>query len=317
MPVEFRCPHCQKLLSTPEGSAGKQAKCPACGAVVPIPADDVPGSLDETSWHPSSGLRGAAPLATAYDPQGQATSAASDAAPLAPTSIELGGLLTNSWEVFKLCWSQAIVGSLVTGIAFLTLAGLAFVPWLIRQSDEPTAGDIVLFVLAGLAGWWLQLGLLQYMLKLARGQEAQFSDLFSGGPSLVSSLVAALVVAVSVTLGLAFCIVPGIYLQLLFSQFLLVIIDRRAGPIESLRWSANLTQGNKVTILLFNLLLWAVSSAASTLTCGLSGLVVGPFWYLAMTVTYLMISGQPTAWRPVASADRMLSPGPAVSHGAT
>src|SRR5690606_26481769 len=37
MPIEFRCSQCQKLLRTPDDTAGKQAKCPSCGAVVPIP----------------------------------------------------------------------------------------------------------------------------------------------------------------------------------------------------------------------------------------------------------------------------------------
>lgn len=38
MPIEFRCGQCGKLLRTGDETAGKQAKCPACGAVQPIPA---------------------------------------------------------------------------------------------------------------------------------------------------------------------------------------------------------------------------------------------------------------------------------------
>ena len=37
MPIEFSCAHCGKLLRTPDDSAGKQARCPACGAVGEIP----------------------------------------------------------------------------------------------------------------------------------------------------------------------------------------------------------------------------------------------------------------------------------------
>src|SRR5262245_33305752 len=37
MPIEFRCRRCQKLLRTPDDTAGKQAQCPQCGEVQTIP----------------------------------------------------------------------------------------------------------------------------------------------------------------------------------------------------------------------------------------------------------------------------------------
>ncbi len=41
MPIEFRCHRCQKLLRTPDDTAGKQAQCPQCGEVQTIPPPDV------------------------------------------------------------------------------------------------------------------------------------------------------------------------------------------------------------------------------------------------------------------------------------
>lgn len=38
MSIEFNCNACGKLLRVPEGSAGKQAKCPHCNTVMRIPA---------------------------------------------------------------------------------------------------------------------------------------------------------------------------------------------------------------------------------------------------------------------------------------
>jgi len=35
--IEFRCAQCGKLLRTPAETAGKQAKCPECGAISPVP----------------------------------------------------------------------------------------------------------------------------------------------------------------------------------------------------------------------------------------------------------------------------------------
>jgi uncharacterized RDD family membrane protein YckC len=35
--IEFRCSQCGKLLRTGDDTAGKQAKCPSCGAILPVP----------------------------------------------------------------------------------------------------------------------------------------------------------------------------------------------------------------------------------------------------------------------------------------
>ncbi len=37
MPIEFRCTQCDKLLRTADDAAGKQAKCPECGAISAVP----------------------------------------------------------------------------------------------------------------------------------------------------------------------------------------------------------------------------------------------------------------------------------------
>ena len=45
MSIEFRCVQCQKLLRTPEGTAGKRVKCPSGGTVMRIPSvSDAPGA---------------------------------------------------------------------------------------------------------------------------------------------------------------------------------------------------------------------------------------------------------------------------------
>lgn len=41
MPITLNC-LCRKTLRVPDASAGKRAKCPACGAVVSIPAPPEP-----------------------------------------------------------------------------------------------------------------------------------------------------------------------------------------------------------------------------------------------------------------------------------
>jgi phage FluMu protein Com len=58
MPIDFRCTQCQRLLRTGDETAGKQARCPECGAIVPIPSPQdppsfVPIALDGAAAPPS------------------------------------------------------------------------------------------------------------------------------------------------------------------------------------------------------------------------------------------------------------------------
>jgi hypothetical protein len=41
MPIQIRC-SCGKHLAVKDEAAGKRVKCPACGDVRPVPADEVP-----------------------------------------------------------------------------------------------------------------------------------------------------------------------------------------------------------------------------------------------------------------------------------
>ena len=80
MPIEFRCTHCHKLLRTQDGTGGKQAKCPSCGALVPIPIQASPPPLPSVTPQPNR-LPAEAPPSAGNDP--------------APT--EPGGMLSTAW----------------------------------------------------------------------------------------------------------------------------------------------------------------------------------------------------------------------------
>lgn len=51
MPITFTCA-CGKTLRVPDASAGKRAKCPACGAVIDIPAPPEPEPVFEIVEEP-------------------------------------------------------------------------------------------------------------------------------------------------------------------------------------------------------------------------------------------------------------------------
>jgi phage FluMu protein Com len=62
MPIEFRCTHCNRLLRTPDETAGKQAQCPECGAITTIPSVSTAaplGSAPQSPFAPGQPASGA------------------------------------------------------------------------------------------------------------------------------------------------------------------------------------------------------------------------------------------------------------------
>jgi uncharacterized membrane protein/DNA-directed RNA polymerase subunit M/transcription elongation factor TFIIS len=125
--IEFHCPHCDKLLKTPDDKAGVRANCPGCGQTVTVPdASLETGHADESfSVGPASG--GAA--ASSDDAESNAEISSVEDTKLCPmcgalikqaalrcrfcgeffthqstnvpTRIDAGDVISRSWTIFK------------------------------------------------------------------------------------------------------------------------------------------------------------------------------------------------------------------------
>lgn len=65
MTIEFHCPHCSKLLKTPDDKAGVKANCPGCGQIVtiPIPDPQIETAQADPSFGAVTDVAGASPPA--------------------------------------------------------------------------------------------------------------------------------------------------------------------------------------------------------------------------------------------------------------
>lgn len=79
--IEFHCPHCDKLLKTPDDKAGVRANCPGCGQTVTVPVEaqspdvfDNPAALEETSPAEKSSPVSSAPSRSGSTAHGETTS---------------------------------------------------------------------------------------------------------------------------------------------------------------------------------------------------------------------------------------------------
>lgn len=316
MPIEFRCQQCAKLLRVSDETAGKQAKCPSCGAVQTIPA--AAPSPEMRSPPPAGNPFGAAP------PMPPTTSGAEQNPYQAPpsypgefagaaygaetlgvfqtTMIDAGDILSRTWAIFKIHWGMCTLAFFIVwiigfaaGLVLGPLAVLCTAAMGLKQNDPETAivNQLLVQIIAFPLETWLSAGLTLFMLKTASGQAPSITDVFAGGRYFLPMLLARILFVLAYLIGVAACIVPGVLLGLMFSQYSFIIIDRGAGGIESLSLSKEITTGNKGAIFLLYL---------ATIPIGLLGCaaaIVGVFFaqgflLLMFAVAYLAMSGQRT-----------------------
>jgi hypothetical protein len=105
---------------------------------------------------------------------------------------------------------------------------------------------------------------------------------------------------VALIIGTPFYLVLVIWLTLRFYYFYFALIDRDCGAIKSLALSRDITRGNRLT--LFGLMLvLIILNFGGLLACCIGVLFTGSFSMLCFSVSWLMMTGQPTADRFLAS----------------
>lgn len=321
MPIEFRCTQCQRLLRTQDDSAGKQAKCPECGTIMVVPAPEADEANVPLPPLPTSrlgnpfGSGGTSPFATRPADGGDRTGGqnpyqsptdyaappigAGPRGPIIPTTIDLGDILSRTWRIFTQQWGLCLGLTLVFG--FIVIGTQLLVETVIAAlagGNNPELSftiAITVFLAQGLLWMWLGIGYNLALLRLARGEPTSMGELFNGGSYMVSILLGSIVFNIAFFLGYLFFIIPGIIVALMFSQFYYLILDRRIGVLESFSISQKVMIGNKLTLFALVLVVGLLGGLFALVTCFVGLVAVAPFFSLMLAVTYLVVTGQPTA----------------------
>jgi len=173
MPIEFRCTKCGSLLRTPDGSAGRTAQCPQCGAQMPIPG---PQSAEPS---PAESFQEQQPADSAEtSPFGQPGSQAADqtnpyASPSAYSTAPGYGAA-----------DPAAASRVATPATILIVLGFVGIP----------------FQLIGIAGNLFQIALVPQMAQGQPGVQELPPEfqVFSGGLGVVAGIVSLILTAVMI-----------------------------------------------------------------------------------------------------------------------
>ena len=297
MTIEFRCTQCDKLLRTPDGTEGKKAKCPECGTVLTIPVpvtEGEPIALAPEQAPPPPRQPSDNPYQSPAATEMRAESSPGELRRgFQPTLIDLGEVMGRAWQIYKRnfwpCVGTALLGTILSNAVG---QGAGYVA---RQNGPLEGAALNLF--AGVVSIFLSIGVFTYMLKIARGEPASVADLFGGGALLLPAIGISILYGLAALVGFILLIIPGIIVLLMFSQAIFILIDQQTGVIDSLRLSAQVTKGNKLTLFA----IWCVSlglSILGLLACFVGVFFVSAYLMLLLAVSYLMMTGQSTAADP-------------------
>ncbi len=268
---------------------------------------------------------------------------------ISPTPFTVGDVMSRTWQIYKA--QMWICIGVVVFCSLLNLAGqlaMGIMDSSVKPNVDPQIYNaIVLIVMVAimLLQIWIGTGQALFLLRVARGQDASFGDVFRGGPYILTVVLATLAfflilggvvalglipggVAMAVAsgnpmvgmgiigLGFVVAMVGVTFLSLRLSQYYYLIIDRGAGIMESLRLSLEITRDNMGNIFAIMASTFLVN-LAGLLACGVGLIFTFPFTTLLLPVMYLALTGQaiadPLAPGKPASEAGMLGPDGPVS----
>ncbi len=241
--------------------------------------------------------------------------------------FDVDDVVRTSWALFKQNPWRVI--TLVIGVGILNWLmqfGLGMIPNLSAPIIRDATVVRILSVFASLASMilsiWLSIGLNRALLRYARSEPVEFSEVGNGGPYLLTvilgSLAMGLIMVVPATVlggGIAFVmysdppsgpvlailgvlglasLLTMIYVLIRLNYFMFICFDHDTGVIDSLRGSWEATKGRVVTLILISLAQMAINLLGMLALCvGL--FVTVPLTSLMYTVTYDKMVGGPPA----------------------
>jgi hypothetical protein len=313
--IEFNCPHCDKLLRTGDDKAGLAAKCPGCGEPLRVPlAEEDRHEDEEFDFEPSD----LPPAPAATRPPPRAASEATKTCPMCgeeipaaavrcrscgedlqvgarqgwgevPIRIDAGEVISTSWSIYKSQMGLCI-GGVMTVLVLGSLAGIPAE----MVSDDDHLLRALLGIFSNLIGMYLNLGQNILLLRIARGENAEFSDIFSGGKYFLRMVGNSIVFGIVVGFGILLCVIPGIIFSLMYWPFAYVLVDTDARGLGPLERAKTITSGNWGAVFLLGLATIGLMFAG-LLAVGVGLIFTIPFALVLFAVAYCRMTGQQTA----------------------
>jgi uncharacterized membrane protein len=181
--------------------------------------------------------------------------------------IAIGDLLKDSWEIFK-----ENVGLLLGGLLILIVVNVG-------------ANSLTWGIAGMVIGGPLMLGYLTIVMKLIRKQPAEFGMVFSGFQRFLPAFLANLLITIFSGIGLILCIVPGLFVGVIYMFTFYFMVDREGDFWPIMEASREKVMGNLGQWVILFLALLALNIVGA-IPCGLGLLVTAPMSAVALGLAY-------------------------------
>jgi uncharacterized membrane protein len=196
------------------------------------------------------------------------------------SKFSIGDAVSFGWETMKANIFFFIGVLIVMGVA----EGIPRVIGDLTVKDRPVVATIF-YIISVVVNMGLSMGFIKILLKFCDGEKPKFSELFSCFHLFFKYLGAVILYALIVLGGMILLIVPGVIWAIKFQFFPYFIVESELGPIESLKRSSAITDGAKMDLFLFGLLLLGINIVGAL--CCLIGLFATiPITMVALAYVY-------------------------------
>ncbi len=184
------------------------------------------------------------------------------------------GLIGQAFEL----WKKHVV---FTWMILGTMVAVSIVFAIITPKD----GSAVISLISSLVSLFIELGVISLLFKLVRtGEEGDIKEIISQKEIYPQAILGSIIYYIMMVIGLILLFIPGIYVAVRFAMLPYVFVDQKLGWKEALNEASRLSEGNRMNIFGFILLLVAMNIAG--LLCLVGLLVSIPVSMIATTMLY-------------------------------
>ena len=178
--------------------------------------------------------------------------------------MEIGNILSNSWNIFKNNIAAYIIGALIAVI-----------------------GSIFIITIAPLF-----YGLTYMAVRGVKGETVEINDVFEGFNHFIRSWVFVLTASILLIIGYIFLIIPGLVLSTLLIYALPLLVIREYGGIDAIKESINIGMENFTDTLVLCIIIIVLNAIGESILIAFALII--PYTTICYTLaTYNLIGESP------------------------
>lgn len=199
--------------------------------------------------------------------------------------IDIFEILSISWKKFKENWKFLVILALI-------YFGIRIAEGVLQKSFQANSIEaIIASILIAFFNVLIAIGMIQVFLKISRGEQVNYGEIFGGTKYFWKFIGASILYILIILAGYLLLIIPGIIWQYKYSMFSYLLIDKDMSPMEAIRESGRLMDGNKWKLFFLQLLMIPII-ILGVIFFGIGILVAIPVVTLMSVFFYRMVIGE-------------------------